>query len=702
MAPRTLKGSILLRINILYCFLIVAGACFILKVALLQMLKGGTLQEEADRISISTRVVDSYRGDILADDGRVLATSVPSYDVFMDPCASHDTTFRNNIAELARRLARFPGNRTAAGYQTDLETARKNRRRYVALARHVNFLELKEIKTYPILRLGQNRGGLIIETFDSREHPYGGLADRTIGFYTRDQAGNFPGLEGAYNTYLTGKAGMSVIQRLAGGISIPIDSESNTDPENGGDVVSTINIEIQDAAETALRRGLIHHHANHGTVVIMEVATGAVKAICNLGEDRNGNYRELYNYALGEAVDPGSTFKLMSYMRALEDGFIEPEDTIDNGNGTVYFYNKRVWDDGRAATMGKLTIEEAFAQSSNVSVTKIIDRFYRDREAQFIEGLYAFHLNDTLGLDIRGEAHPYIKHPKGNDYWSKLSLTQIAYGYEMRIAPIHTLTFYNAVANDGKMVKPMFVKELRKQDATEKTFKVQVIDAKICSSATLKKARHMLESVVNYGTAKGIRSDVYKIAGKTGTAQIANEKYGYADKRHYASFVGYFPADHPLYSGIVTVYDPKQNGSGGGVVAAPIFREIADKIYASSMRIDVDTLSVESASQPLPHPGRRQDLQYLLSRLRIGSPKGTDAPWVGIRQEGDEIQFVERNTEDRQVPNVVNMGLKDALFLLEHAGLTVQVNGSGYVRRQSLQPGQPVRTGQTISVECGI
>lgn len=701
MAERKLRAKILLRINVVFFLIATGGVLFMLYAAYVQFTKGSEARERAANLLIVPEKVYPYRGDILADDGRVMATSVPSYDVYLDPCVAADTTFTANIDALSRRLAVFPGTKTAAAYKQEITENRRKKRRYMLLARNLNYLQLKEVRTYPILNKPRNLGGMIVQTDDTREHPFGSLAYRTIGFYNKDTLANFPGLEGAYNHYLSGKNGLTMVRRVSSKVSIPLTSTNNVEPENGGDVRSTISISIQDAAETALRKGLALHNADHGCVVIMEVATGAVKAISNLGL-YNGEYRERYNYALGEAVDPGSTFKLMSYMRAMEDGYVEPTDTVDNGNGTVYFYGKRVWDDGRVATMGKLSIEDAFAQSSNPAVTQTIDKYYHNNPKQFVEGLYAFHLNDTLGLDIQGEAHPYIKHPSAKNDWSGLTLTQMAYGYELLIAPIHTLTFYNAVANGGKMVKPRFVQQLQKQDHVEKSFSPVVIDQKICSTATLEKARHMLESVVEYGTAKGIRSDAYRIAGKTGTAQISNEKYGYADKRHYASFVGYFPADDPVYSGIVTVYDPKQNGTGGGVVAAPIFKEIADKIYVQSIRL-APAAPEGTPDLPAIHPGRTKALHTVLSQLHIkhGHEGGGDWSKASATEE-EGLRLTAADVTAQTVPDVTGMGLRDALFLLEDSGLNVSVEGSGYVRQQSLTKGQRFTSGQTIHLKCSI
>ena len=336
---------------------------------------------------------------------------------------------------------------------------------------------------------------------------------------------------------------------------------------------TTINKEIQEAAETSLLQQLQRHNAQHGTAVVMEVATGEIKAIANLGRDEDGNYKESYNYALGESIEPGSTFQLMTYMAMFEDGMLKYNDSIDNGfTGSVTFFGKRVDDDGRSETMGWLTVEKAFALSSNIAVTKFVDKHYRGNEKKFIDRLYSMNLNQKLDLEVSGEGEPEIKYP-GSHFWTELSLTQMASGYEVRMAPIHVLTFYNAVANDGKMVKPIFIKgEKGKRE------KVQVEKKQIASLATINDAKRMLEAVVEYGTAKRIKTDAYKIAGKTGTIQTSNNG---KERKYYASFAGYFPADCPKYSCIVSIYAPTENGFGGGVVAAPAFREIADKIMNS-------------------------------------------------------------------------------------------------------------------------
>jgi cell division protein FtsI (penicillin-binding protein 3) len=442
---------------------------------------------------------------------------------------------------------------------------------------------------------------------------------------------------------------------------------------------------------------------------IIEHEPGEVKAIVNLGKS-GGDYSERYNYALGEAVEPGSTFKLMSYMAALEDGFIQLTDSFYNKPDGVLYYGKKVHDDNRKETLGWLSVEKAFAVSSNVSVTQIIDKYYkskdREKEKKFINRLYSMNLNNKLNLDLSGEGEPNIKYPD-NKTWSGLTLTQMAYGYEVLLAPIHTLTFYNAVANNGKMVKPRFVRELQRHGAREAQKDVEVIKSSIASAATIRKVKQMMEAVVTYGTAKRIKTDLYKIAGKTGTAQIANEKYGYTkDKQHYATFVGYFPADRPKYSCIVTVYAPTVNGTGGGVVAAPVFREISDKIFAADPDMS-DALKPEKrgmmADIPFSKSGSYSDLLYVLDELKIPVKEGiAKTDWVSATGGEKELRMEKRTINKKLVPNVVDMGLKDALFLLEECGLQVSVRGRGRIVSQSLTPGSEVVKNRAIVLQLTV
>ncbi|MDR3094585.1 MAG: transpeptidase family protein [Bacteroidales bacterium] len=698
------KKTILCRVVFIYFGVGFLGAGIIGKAVYTQIHDGAELKKQQAEISESDIIIEPIRGDILASDGRVLATSVPYYEIRMDTRSGGltDEIFNANIDSLAFYLSKIPGKKSADAYKQAIVKAREQKNRYFAVCTKVDYIQLKKIKRYPIFRLGGNKGGLIIISDDKREQPHAGLAGRTIGYLTKDPFGNFPGLEGAYDGFLRGTQGVRMMQRLPGGVYMPVSGGNSVEPVEGGDVVSTIDVDIQDVAETSLRKCLIKHNAHHGSAVVMEVATGEVKAIVNLGKS-GGGYAELYNYALGEAVEPGSTFKLMSYMVALEDRLIQMTDSVNNGNGEVFYHGKKVHDDYRTETLGWLSVEKAFAVSSNVSVTKIIDKHYKGKEKKFVDRLYSMNLNNKLNLDLNGEGEPNIKYPD-NKTWSGLTLTQMTYGYEVLLAPIHTLTFYNAVANNGKMVKPRFVKELRRHGALEEQKDVEVIKSSIASSATIRTVKQMMEAVVTYGTAKRIKTDLYKIAGKTGTAQIANEKYGYTrDKQHYASFVGYFPADRPKYSCIVTVYAPIQNGTGGGVVAAPVFREISDKIFAADPYMS-ETLKPAKKGMmtdiPFSKSGAYTDLLYVLDELNIPVKEGAaKTEWVSATGGEKALQIEKRIINKKSVPNVVDMGLKDALFLLEECGLQVSVRGRGRIVSQSLAAGSELVKNRTIVLE---
>jgi cell division protein FtsI (penicillin-binding protein 3) len=495
------------------------------------------------------------------------------------------------------------------------------------------------------------------------------------------------------------------MQVLSGGVLMPVSDDNEVDPKDGYDIVSTIDVNIQDLAESALRRQLSVHNAHHGCAILMEVRTGEIKAITNLEKDEYGNYRELYNYAIGESTEPGSTFKLASLMAAFEDGYIQLGDTIDTENGTVTYYGKTIRDHDEKG-LGKITVQQVFEHSSNVGVAKIIKKYYTGKEKQFIDRLYGMKLNQKLNLDIKGEGVPEIKYP-GDKLWSGISLPMMAYGYEVKLAPIHILTLYNAIANNGKMVKPRFVKEMKYHEKTIKTFGTEVIESSICSNSTLKKVKIMLEGVVERGTAKNLRNEAFKIAGKTGTAQIAKLKAGYKTPdgiSYSASFVGYFPADDPLYSCIVVVNSPSNSVYYGNVVAGPVFKEIADKVYSTNLDLQ-PILKPEKGIVDLPYSktGLRKDLDYVFDKLDIDvDNSNAKSSWISTARKEDKIQYNNRIVQQNLVPNVVDMGLRDAMFLLENAGLRVVVKGRGKVVGQSISPGVKVKQGETIILEMSF
>jgi cell division protein FtsI (penicillin-binding protein 3) len=703
----SVKKDILFRVGLVYfCFLLL-GLAIITRVIYIQFVRGSEYKQKAKDISLKDITIDPNRGDILATDGRLLATSIPNYEIRMDMRAKglSKEDFYENLDSLALCLSKVLGDKPKSSYKQDLAQAFREGKRFYLIKRRVDYIQLKEIKKFPLFRLGKNKSGMVAMQENLRFQPHAGLASRTIGYLSKGDAGNVVGLEGSFDHDLRGVKGVRLMQVLSGGVLMPVSDDNEVDPKDGYDIVSTIDVNIQDLAESALRRQLSVHNAHHGCAILMEVKTGEIKAITNLEKDEYGNYRELYNYAIGESTEPGSTFKLASLMAAFEDGYIQLGDTIDTENGTVTYYGKTIRDHDEKG-LGKITVQQVFEHSSNVGVAKIIKKYYTGKEKQFIDRLYGMKLNQKLNLDIKGEGTPEIKYP-GDKLWSGISLPMMAYGYEVKLAPVHILTLYNAIANNGKMVKPRFVKEMKYHEKTIKTFGTEVIESSICSNSTLKKVKIMLEGVVERGTAKNLRNDAFKIAGKTGTAQIAKLKAGYKTPdgiSYSASFVGYFPADDPLYSCIVVVNSPSNSVYYGNVVAGPVFKEIADKVYSTNLDLQ-PILKAEKGIVDLPYSktGLRKDLDYVFDKLDIDvDNSNAKSSWISTARKEDKIQYNNRIVQQNLVPNVVDMGLRDAMFLLENAGLHVVVKGRGKVVGQSISPGVKVKQGETIILEMSF
>jgi cell division protein FtsI (penicillin-binding protein 3) len=701
----SIKKEIIFRTALVYVVFLLLGIAIAGRILYIQFIEGEELRSKVKELTLKDITIEPSRGDILAHDGRLLATSIPSYEIRMDMKARGLTksSFLKNIDSLSLCLSKLFGDKPKAEYKRDLMNAYKAGKRFHLVKRKVGYMQLKSLQKFPLYRLGKNNSGLVVMQENTRIQPHKTLASRTIGYTTKGET--HVGIEGNFDTYLKGIQGIRLMQRLAGGAWMPVNDENEVEPKNGNDVVSTIDVNIQDVAEHALRRQLEKHNAHHGCAILMEVTTGEIKAIANLGKNENGSYSEIFNYAIGESTEPGSTFKLASMIAALEDGYIDLDDTVDTRDGTIEYHGKTLRD-AEDKGLGKITIKEAFEHSSNVGISWIINENYKKHEKQFVNRLYSMKLNEILNLDIKGEGKPEIKYP-GDKFWSGISLPMMSIGYEVRLAPIHLLTFYNAIANDGKMVKPKFVNKVSYHGETVQNFDTEIIKSSICSHSTLKKVQKMLEGVVENGTAKNLKNDVYKIAGKTGTAQIAKRKSGYktVDGVSYqASFVGYFPADNPKYTCIVVVNSPSNSVYYGNVVAGPVFKEIADKVYANSTDMHpILKPTNEMADVPYSKTGYKKDLDYIFRKLDIDyTDNNTKSEWVTTIKKDNKIEFNNRTIINKLVPNVVDMGLKDALFLLENAGLKVLVRGRGKVVRQSIQPGSKVQPGNRIVLEMSV
>lgn len=702
----SIKTDILWRVGLIYLAISAFALVVVGKIIYIQFIDDDRWIESAENTRVKDFRIPPHRGDIYAFDMRLLASSVPYYEVRMDlktPALSNQV-FNSGVDSLAFRLSRLFGDRSKAEYKERLTNARRKGNRYLLIKNKVDYIQLRELKTFPIFRLGQFKGGLIINQANVRKKPHLNLASRTIGKTTQSMSGNVVGIEGAFDQYLKGVEGIKRMQKLSGNVWMPLNEAGEIEPRDGSSVVTTIDIDLQDVAEKALLNALTEHNAKAGTAVLMEVKTGDIKAIVNL-TDTFGTYMEYYNYAVGFSSEPGSTFKLPALLTAIEDGHVKLTDTIDTENGVFQYYDLTVRDDNyMKGGHGKITVEEVFELSSNVGMAKIITSAYKQQPHRFIDRLYGMNINQPLGISIKGEGDPSILYP-GDKMWSGVTLASMSYGYAVNMTPLQILTFYNAIANDGRMVKPRFAKEIRNHGKLERTFPPEVINPSVCSKSTLRAVRKMMEGVVESGTADNLKSSTIKIAGKTGTTQIYNRVTGYRLKSYQASFVGYFPADRPKYSCIVVVYSPQDAHYHGARVAGPVFKDIARKLYATdiAMQAPINLDKQEQFDIPFSKNGFKEEIEEALEELDIkNKSKDQHAEWVATEKTDEYVELKTLNVNESLVPNVVSMGLKDAIFLLENMGLNVEVDGRGSIRKQSLPPGTRAVPGKTIHLEMSF
>lgn len=694
-----IKTSILLRVRVAFLFVAFFAVAVIARIGHIQFIEGEKWSKMGERISFDYRRVKATRGNIYSDNGSLLATSLPFYKVAFDATLPKDEIFNKGIDSLSYHLSRFFKDKSALEYKRMLKDARAAGKQYVVLSRkQVDYQDKKVMMTWPIFREGRLRGGAIFEKVDVRYRPFSNLSRRTIGYVNENDKG--VGLEYSFNDMLAGQDGYAYYQKIAGGLWKPVFAANNVKAENGLDIQTTIDINLQDVAETALYNAMLAHNADDGLVVVMEVETGHVKAISNLSSNGDGTFSEKYNYATAGLFEPGSTFKLATMIALLEDSPVELSDSIDTGNGQYSFYNKVVKDHVEKG-LGTISIQQSFELSSNVAMAKLVDKHFGLRPHKFLEYVDKLHLSKPLGIQLTGEPAPKIKRP-GEKGWSGISLPWMSYGYGFEMTPLHTLALFNAVANDGKMIKPLFVKSIRKADEVEHVFDTEVLNSKICSKKTLKKLKVLLEGVVENGTAKNIRGTHYKIAGKTGTAQILEN--GRYTRKYITSFAGYFPAHQPKYSAIVMIKNPRGWHQYGSSVAAPVFKEIADNIYARDINLHEPMQQanfVTTDALPVIRAGNQQELSLLCEELGIPNETKTEEEWVRSTRNGNAIAWKKAVAGQDIVPDVNGMTFRDALFLLEKAGLRVFFEGKGRVKNQSLKPGERIRKGDAIYVRLG-
>ena len=612
--------------------------------------------------------------------------------------------FDKNIDSLALNLSTLFGNKTKEEYLTYIKDARKSHKRYLLIKRKINYNKLQLLKKFPIFNRGRYKGGLIVQQNNLRLKPFSILASRAIGYVSESPRGNIVGLEGAFDAELKGRDGIKLMKKVAGNQWMEVNSENEVEPRDGYNVISTINISLQDVAENTLYRQLEKFDAHHGTAILMEVSTGEVKAIANLKKGKDGKYHESYNYAIGESTEPGSTFKLATSIALLEDGFVDLYDTVSTGNGHKQFYDFTITDVKRGGH-GNITFKQVFEVSSNVGFATLVDKYYSRHPGRFVERLFSLRLNKKLGISIRGEGQPYIKYP-GERHWSEISLHQMAIGYELKLTPLQILSLYNAVANNGKMVKPHFVKAITNHGKIVKQYGTEVLMSSICSKSTLRKVKQLLEGVVAEGTGRGLQNPNFKIAGKTGTAKIFDPKLKRYVARYKASFVGYFPADNPQYSCIVMISDPNRLGYYGAIVAGPVFEEIVNKVYATNYKITPKLeLKDKYAIKNIPYSknGSLSDLKIILQKLNIPLEYSDSlkSPWILTEKKEKSIECKDRLIYRNSIPNLIGMGLKDAIFILEKLNVEVNIVGSGAVSKQSLKPGTKITKNAKITLYLG-
>lgn len=710
------KKDILSRTYLVYMLLCVFALFILGRICIIQFRDGDEWKKKAEAFNTRVFEIEAVRGNIFDVNGNLLATSLPYYEVAVDINAPSidKKLFNDNVDSLSLMLSELFKDKTQKQYKKILKNARNSGDRYVVLKRNVSYKNLQTLKTFPIFRKGK-RGGLVTLQTNKRELPFKMLAARTIGM---SRAGVRPvGLEGAFDSTLMGISGQRLMQKIAGDVWRPINDENEVEPKNGNDLITTLDVNIQDVAETALEKTLRKNNATHGCAILMEVKTGAIKAIANLtrtGKDSsNYAYSENLNYAVMNVTEPGSTFKLPSLMALMDEYNVSLDEKMQVGNGEVTYYNKTI-KDAHPPKEPVLTLQQIFETSSNAGVAKFIMKYFSKNPQQYVDRLKSYHLNEKLGLSIPGESSPLIKNTKSRD-WSGVTLPQMSYGYETLLTPLQILAFYNAVANDGKMVKPRFEKAIINNGKTVKTYTTEVLVEQIAKPETIKKAKIMMEGVVQNGSGKGLNITAFKVGGKTGTAQIAQignresgtTVYGAPGNRKYqASFVGYFPADNPLYSCIVVVYNPGKGTYYGGLIAGPVFKEIAEKVYSSSLDFMQPVNNKEDLLTKAPGSIKSRNDEMLLASKALKLPVKTDASDEAYvtRNTGDSSKVVlqsinlESLLKKGIVPNLNGLSAKDALYLLENSGFHVKLMGMGSVKKQSIEAGQKFNKGDKITL----
>lgn len=702
-----LRRDILWRVYLCFLGMVLICAAIIGRVFFIQHVQGKYWRALSDSLHQKYVDLSAERGTIYSEDGNMLSTSVPYFNVYIDFEADglrekNGKRFKENLDSLSYCLSTLFKDQSVSAYKRQLNQGYKEADRYYLLQRNLSFDQYKQLRSFPLIREGRNKSGFIVETSSKRLNPFGLLANRTIGL-ARDNAQNV-GLERTYDSLLRGENGRKLVRYLNAGTYIPVEGYE-IDPENGKDILTTIDVNTQDIAENALLSMMVENECEHGTCIVMETATGKIKAMANLGKQPDGNYWEDLNYAI-RASEPGSTFKLATLLSLLEDHKVHLSDHLNIEGGT-WKIGTRTVHDSEKQEVSDVTVEQAFEHSSNVGMAKLVVANYAQHPQQFVDHIKKLHLNQITGIDLAGETSPIIKSPASRT-WSASTLPWMAFGYEVLISPLQTLTLYNAVANNGKMMKPYLVNSIQYSGGIEKQNQPVVLMDKICSDETLAQLKICLEGVCLKGTAKGaFKNTFYPIAGKTGTALVANGNRGYADHIYQSSFAGYFPADHPRYTCIVVIKNrPFSKNYLGAKVAAPVFREVADKLMSmDELAPDSNLLTsytnlLKKDSLGYIYTGSTESIKNVFYSLHMPyADSAHDRKWASVYRENNQPTVSAKNEEQKQVPDVKGMGLEDALFLLESRDIRVATKGTGKVKQQSISPGTMVSKNQKLTLD---
>jgi cell division protein FtsI (penicillin-binding protein 3) len=665
----------------------------------------------SDSLHQRFKTLDAERGTIYSEDGQMLSTSIPTFDIYIDFNADglrekKGKRFHENVDSFAISLASYFSDKTAARYKKDLQLAFKNNERYYPLKKKLSFSEYKVFREFPLVRLGRNRSGVIVEVNSKRETPFGLLANRTIGLSREFKDDNKKarkqnvGIEKSYDSVLSGREGHQLVRFISGGTAVPIEG-TQTDPENGKDVYTTIDVNIQDITETALMRMMLQCEGPYGTAIVMETATGKIKAIANLGRQSDGSYWEDDNYAL-RATEPGSTIKLATLLSVLEKGSSKIDDKVEVGGAGRLQVGNKIVPDAERSPRPVLTVKECFAHSSNVGMSKLAYKAFAQNPSELKKYLHRFHLDVRSPIDLTNVPKPTMA-PLDQKGSAEGNMLWMSFGYGLQVSPLHTLTLYNAIANNGTMMKPYLVSNIQRNGIIIKRVEPIVIEKNICRPDVIQAAKSAMEGTVIDGTATRVFKGMpFAVAGKTGTAHVSDGSIKYAHGVYQATFVGYFPADKPQYTCIVVIRTkPHAASHYGGTLAAPVFREIATKLYAMYVeQKNPSSYAVAKDSSLFYYAGFTKDLKNVLTAVNVNYMDSVaEKNWAAAYAKGNQTVMKSLVVKDKIMPNVRGMGLKDAIYLLENMGLKVSIKGRGKVTMQSVAPGTALARGITVILE---